>query len=447
MEAWVRHFLIAICLMAYGSGGSAAFVLPSTSTMPTKTRQRGVNMAMQVSSTKHALLLSRGGALFGAKPNLAPDSFLVGKIAHVLHALFTLSWSSLQHVGESCHVSDLTVIFMLSFASHSVLRLYNDVIHNKILRRGKEPTEYDGSYLDTIGDWLSGFGQIGILVYFGELFLLYLSGLGVPRVSDKPKIVGSFVYGLWFTMKISRFKTYVLNRLLLRYSKRSKLSFRLASRKTLYNRILDSAIYLVALLLFFDANSINAGVAIKSLLTLGGVSSVVVGLALKEPVTEIIQGTSILLSNKFTTGDSILLGDGTSGHVQDIKWTDSQLRGFDGSFVRIPHSQMAKTRVVNLSRHPTSQFREDLNLPYRSPEKIKKLVRDIKDEVKLSCPKLVDNEVLPLNVHWTQFDGKDTMTVTVDCHFYIQRLGTAYWDNRQNVLMAIARAILKNPTS
>jgi small conductance mechanosensitive channel len=221
----------------------------------------------------------------------------------------------------------------------------------------------------------------------------------------------------------------------------------LASRKTLYNRILDSAIYLVALLLFFDANSINAGVAIKSLLTLGGVSSVVVGLALKEPVTEIIQGTSILLSNKFTTGDSILLGDGTSGHVQDIKWTDSQLRGFDGSFVRIPHSQMAKTRVVNLSRHPTSQFREDLNLPYRSPEKIKKLVRDIKDEVKLSCPKLVDNEVLPLNVHWTQFDGKDTMTVTVDCHFYIQRLGTAYWDNRQNVLMAIARAILKNPTS
>jgi small-conductance mechanosensitive channel len=131
-------------------------------------------------------------------------------------------------------------------------------------------------------------------------------------------LVLTAAYGIWAARKASKVKTLVVNRFFRRYNgnnKRAKLN--VASKALLLNRMLDAVIYLVAGLMFLDANNIDVGVALKSLLTLGGVSSVVVGLVLKEPVSEIFQGLSTLLSNKFTTGDVIKLKDGSAGKVLD----------------------------------------------------------------------------------------------------------------------------------
>jgi len=99
----------------------------------------------------------------------------------------------------------------------------------------------------------------------------------------------------------------------------------------------------------------SAGNAIY-FLTLGGVSSVVVGsLALKDPVTEIAQGTNLLLSDKFSAGDVIKLSDGTCGKVATFEWTDVILQGNDNSIVRIPHSQLASMRIINMTRMMDSQ--------------------------------------------------------------------------------------------
>jgi small-conductance mechanosensitive channel len=168
----------------------------------------------------------------------------------------------------------------------------------------------------------------------------------------------------------------------------------------------------------------------------------VVGLALKEPATEIIQGTSILLSNKFSTGDVIKLSDGTVGQVQDLKWTDSMIRGSDNSFVRIPHTQMAKQRIVNLSRQPSSQVSQKLTLPNRGPEQIKRLIEDIKNEIRASCPKLIEDENSERRflVHWTDLE-KDNAIITIEAHFRIPRLSKVYWENRQEVLVAISTAV------
>lgn len=249
------------------------------------------------------------------------------------------------------------------------------------------------------------------------------------------------MYGVWFAKLVSAFKTSLVDGYFRRNSTNPRFKVNLASRKTIFNNILDAAIYLVTALILLETNHIDVGVAFKSLLTLGGVSSVVVGLALKEPITEIIQGTSMLLSNKFSTGDIIKLSDGTSGQVQDMKWTDVMMRGSDNSFVRIPHTQLAKQRIINLSRMPCSQVSQKIYLPNKGATKIKSVLDDIKNEIRKSCPKLIDDGTERFLVHWSDIEKNGDIVVSIETHFRIPRLGTKYDNNRQEVLMAITRAV------
>ena len=118
------------------------------------------------------------------------------------------------------------------------------------------------------------------------------------------------------------------------------------------------------------------------------------------------------------------------------------MRGNDNSFIDIPHTQLAKSRIVNLSRMKFSQVSQEIRLQNRGVDKIKELLEDIKSEIRASCPKLVDDGSQPFRVHWTNIE-KDSIVISIESHFQISRLGNEYWDNRQNVLIAISRAVEK----
>lgn len=55
-----------------------------------------------------------------------------------------------------------------------------------------------------------------------------------------------------------------------------------------------------------------------------------------------------------------------------------------------------------------------------------------------SCPKLITDS-RAFRVNWREIE-KDHLTLNVDAHFNVPASGTPYWDNRQEVMMAIARA-------
>ena len=213
----------------------------------------------------------------------------------------------------------------------------------------------------------------------------------------------------------------------------------ISGRKQVYNRLTDAIIYLLTGLLILDANSIDVGRTLSSVLALCGASSLVVGLALKEPVMEIVQGTSILVSDKFRPGDTIKLSDGTQGQVEDMRWTDTKLRASDNTAVSVPHTQMAKNRIINFSRLSKSQVAQKLVLPNRGTKKISTLLDDIKKEIHDNCPELLENES---SVYWTDIEKND-IKIDVECHFTIPRLGKKYWNNRQNVLKAVTTAVEK----
>ena len=417
-------------LVLLGACVPSTFALASVKTLSTA---RMNNLSLH----HHSHVLSLRGGAEVRRPGL----FLVGHIGASLKNLISRSDTACKNSVAAFRFSDIFIILFVSFLPNYILRLVNDYIVNTTIRR-EHPLEFeDTPYLSKISAMICQVGQLGLWVYFGELLLVFLSTLDVPNLHDKPKLLASAVYGFWVARKLSQFKAHLINQFFQRYPNRAKKN--LASTKVLYNRTLDTIIYLIMTLLLLDANSIDAGVALKSLLTLGGVSSVVVGLALKDPVSEIITGTSVLLSDKFSTGEVIQLGDGTTGRVQGVQWTDISVRGNDDSSVRIPHSQLAKQRIINLSRTPNSVVNQQVRLPYKGTAPIKALVENIKREIIATCPKLLaDDGYRNLLVHWTDFE-RDSIVISIEAHFAIARLSPEYWDNRQDLLFSISRAVEK----
>lgn len=155
---------------------------------------------------------------------------------------------------------------------------------------------------------------------------------------------------------------------------------------------------------------------------------------------------SAVAACRMYVGDNVQFGDGTSGKVMTLGWMETTLRGGDNVLTRVPNSMLASQKVSNLSRLRQSQVKQTLRFHYEDAENIPQVLEDIRNEIKRSCPRLIKNNARPFRVFLTNFN-EDHLEVMVDTHHNIAPLGDAYWKNRQEVLMAIFRAIKKNNIS
>ena len=75
-------------------------------------------------------------------------------------------------------------------------------------------------------------------------------------------------------------------------------------------------------------------------------------------------------------------------------------------------------------------------------DRIPALVTGIKEEIKESCPEVITDGSHPFRVHWTNF-AADHLEISVDCRLKSPPRGDKYLEIRQNILVAIARAVKK----
>ena len=66
----------------------------------------------------------------------------------------------------------------------------------------------------------------------------------------------------------------------------------------------------------------------------------------------------------------------------------------------------------------------------------------MKTEIRATCPKLITDKSRPFRAFWTDYK-EDHLEVMIDTHFNIPPFSDDYWLNRQNVLIAITKAITK----
>ena len=113
-------------------------------------------------------------------------------------------------------------------------------------------------------------------------------------------------------------------------------------------------------------------------LTALGLGSIVVGLALQEPLGNIVSGLMLLLERPLAIGDWII-ADGTTGKVIEINWRSVHIESILHEMRIIPNVVLYKTSFSNLSR-PTASRTDtyDVGFSYdHPPNDVKRAMLDI----------------------------------------------------------------------
>ncbi|TMW86976.1 hypothetical protein EJD97_020622 [Solanum chilense] len=149
---------------------------------------------------------------------------------------------------------------------------------------------------------------------------------------------GSILSFMWF---LQRWKTNVISRALdvkgLEVGDRDQLS-------TL-DRISSIGLYILGLMTLAEV----CGVAVQSILTVGGVGGVATAFATRDILGNVLSGLSVQLSRPFSVGDTIEAGS-VEGQVVEIGLTNTSLLTAEKFPVIVPNSLFSSQVIVNKSR-------------------------------------------------------------------------------------------------
>ena len=91
------------------------------------------------------------------------------------------------------------------------------------------------------------------------------------------------------------------------------------------------------------------GIDLGGILIAAGFTSLVIGLALQQTLSQLFAGISLLIEGRIKVGESISIGD-TGGVVEHIGIMTTQIRRFTGEVLTIPNNTMASSNIINISR-------------------------------------------------------------------------------------------------
>lgn len=133
-----------------------------------------------------------------------------------------------------------------------------------------------------------------------------------------------------------------------------RVLFRLfLSDLTLENLIRQIAYYTIWLIgliialnaLGFDPQTVATGI---------GLTSLALGFALQDILSNFVSGLLILVLRPFKLGDQIVVGD-TEGNVERIDLRATQIRTYDGRVVLVPNAELFTSRITNNTASPIRQ--------------------------------------------------------------------------------------------
>ena len=130
---------------------------------------------------------------------------------------------------------------------------------------------------------------------------------------------------------------------------------------------------------FFGVRAL--GMDVNSVLAIGGVGGVALGLAGREILENLFTGLIILTSNPFEVGDEVLFkpnsGQVVEGIVLDVGWYRTTIRSFEREIFTIPNSVFTRNVVLNITRKNREwRFYEFLYLRLEDLPRVTDIVSD-----------------------------------------------------------------------
>lgn len=139
---------------------------------------------------------------------------------------------------------------------------------------------------------------------------------------------------------------------------------RLISDLTVENLLKQLGYYLVwgiGILVAADALGFEPQVVVTGL----GLTSLALGFALKDIISNFVSGILILGLRPFEIGDEIVVGD-TEGSVQRIRLRATEIRTYDGRLVLVPNAELFTSRVTNNTAAPVRRTTVEVPVAYGS---------------------------------------------------------------------------------
>ena len=118
------------------------------------------------------------------------------------------------------------------------------------------------------------------------------------------------------------------------------------------------------------------GISVATLVSLGGVSGLVLGFSSKDLLSNFFGTLMIYLDNPFIVGDEIRVNSNT-GIVEKIDLRMTTLRQQDMSLLYIPNSIFSTAFIINLSRISHKIFSEEMTILYIKKESIEAFIETL----------------------------------------------------------------------
>ena len=112
------------------------------------------------------------------------------------------------------------------------------------------------------------------------------------------------------------------------------------------NRIINSVIYVLGLLLVLTAFHVEVTPLIASL----GIGGLAVALAMQSTLSNYLAGLYITSDRSVVLGDVLQLDNGLQGRVERIGWRSTQIRTFTNDLVILPNSKLADMALTNYNQ-------------------------------------------------------------------------------------------------
>jgi len=173
---------------------------------------------------------------------------------------------------------------------------------------------------------------------------------------------------------------------------------------------------------------------VMSLVTALGVSSLAIGLAAKDTLSNMISGFMLIIDRNLSPGDIVNLS-GSTGEVEEIGLRSTRIRTFNGNTWIVPNSELVNTKILNMSVPlRTVACSVSFKIPYGfSVEKVREVSLKIISQMETAA-KGKDN--------WVNLASVSEGALSVTAGFWVKDLsleGAAVSEFNEKLLVGLAR--------
>ena len=212
------------------------------------------------------------------------------------------------------------------------------------------------------------------------------------------------------------------------------------------NRLANAALITIAALLILNILKVEMGVAMSSILAMGSISTLALGIASQGIFAQILNGLLLASSDRIYEGDFVRWGNKLEGTIVKLGWMETIIRGSDEVMVSVPNNDLARQQVSNLSRVRHSQVAQTLRFKMKDAHALPAVLETSKADIVEACPYVITDGSRPFRVVWSDY-GPDFLQVDIDVRLRVKPIGEEYWTQRQKILQAIREAVKKHDLS